>query len=148
MDKEARQKLIKEIVDRGNIRTQSELVRELRARGHLITQATVSRDIAEIPLQKMRTAGGLVYHWQGKVDEPDRRLSRTIRELVLSLGRSDNLVLVKTEPGQAAPVALCLDELRLDPVLGTIAGDDTVLVVAKNRNSAKMLEELLVSKMG
>ncbi|HEB12132.1 MAG TPA: arginine repressor [Actinobacteria bacterium] len=143
MDKRSRHRVIKEIVLGQNIATQEDLVEALLERGFSVTQATVSRDIAQIPLQKVRTGGGLMYHWQGQVAEPNIRLARMVREFVLSVGRSQNLVLLKTRPGTAQPVAASLDEAPLEPVLGTLAGDDTVLVVAKDVHAGGQAHEIL-----
>ncbi len=135
MDKRLRHRVIKEIVVEQPIATQGELVLALAKRGFTITQATVSRDIAQIPLQKVRSGGSLIYHWQGPIVEPSNRLSRVVREFVVSIMQSENLVLVKTNPGTAPTVAASLDEAQLDPVIGTIAGDDTILVVAQNNEA-------------
>lgn len=143
MDKRARHRIIKEIVAERSIFTQEDLVKALVARQVAVTQATVSRDIAEIPLQKVRTGAGLVYHWHGLIDEPAGRLARMVREFVLSVDRSENLVLLKTSPGSAPAVAGSIDEARMKPVLGTIAGDDTVLVVAKDRAAGGRAHSLL-----
>lgn len=147
MDKRSRHRVIKEIVEQQPIATQEHLVEALLKRGFTVTQATVSRDIAQIPLQKVRTGGGLMYHWQGQTAEPNIRLARMVREFVLSVGQSQNLVLLKTRPGTAQPVAASLDEVPLEPVLGTIAGDDTVLVVAKDNQAGgatcDILEQML-----
>ncbi len=143
MDKKTRHQIIKEIVAEQAITTQEDLVAALNERQVAVTQATVSRDIAEIPLQKVRTGRGLVYHWRGPVDEPALRLARMVREFVLSVERSENLVLIKTGPGAAPTVAGSLDEARLEPILGTIAGDDTVLVVAKDKPAGERAYGLL-----
>lgn len=147
MDKRSRHRIIKEIVAGQPISTQEDLVNALIERRVAVTQATVSRDIAEIPLQKMRTGAGLVYHWQGPVDEPAGRLGRMVRDFVLSVDRSENLVLLKTSPGSAPAVAGSLDEARLEPVLATIAGDDTVLVVAKDKAAGGRAREMLMRIM-
>lgn len=151
MDKRSRHMAIKEIVGQLPIATQEDLVEALLKRDITVTQATVSRDIAQIPLQKVRTGGGLMYHWQGQVAEPNTRLTRMVREFVLSVGRSENLVLLKTRPGTAQPVAASLDEAPLEPVLGTIAGDDTVLIVAKDNlaggTTCDILEQMLENQI-
>ena len=143
MDKRSRHRVIKEIVVKQPIATQEELVLALAKRGFVITQATVSRDIAQIPLQKVRSGGSLIYHWQGPTVEPHNRLSRVVREFVVSIMQSENLVLVKTNPGTAPTVAASLDEAQLDPVIGTIAGDDTILVVAQNNEAGDRACDIL-----
>lgn len=147
MEKRTRQRIIKKIVAGQPIATQEDLVKALIERRVAVTQATVSRDIAEIPLQKVRTGAGLVYHWQGQVDEPAGRLARMVREFVTAVDRSENLVLLKTSPGSAPAVAGSIDEARLEPILGTIAGDDTVLVVAKDNAAGARAHEMLMRMM-
>lgn len=143
MDKRNRHRIIKEIVAAQAVATQEDLVLALRGRGVAVTQATVSRDMAEIPLQKMRRGGGVVYDWQGSVAEPGGQLARVAREFVLGVNRSENLVLLKTVAGTAAPVAIAIDGAQLEPVLGTIAGDDTVLVIAKDKEAGHRAYEAL-----
>jgi transcriptional regulator of arginine metabolism len=147
LNKSERQRTIKELVGSRQIRTQKELTDALRAQGFKVTQATISRDIAEIPLQKIRTLNGIVYHWRGPVMEPGERLARILRDSVLSISRSENLVLLKTGPGMAAPVAVALDGTPLELKLGTIAGDDTVLVIAKDKRAGHELRNRLLGML-
>lgn len=148
MDKTTRHKIIKEIVSTRPVATQEELAKALLERGVNITQATVSRDIAEIPLQKVRTGAGLVYDWRGAAGEPASRLARMMRDFVVSVTRSENLVLLRTAAGLAAPVAICVDEAQLALVLGTIAGDDTILVVAKDKAAGARVRDELAKMLG
>jgi transcriptional regulator of arginine metabolism len=147
MDKNSRHQAIKEIVAVRPITRQDDLVRALTERGFKVTQATVSRDIAEIPLHKVRTAQGLVYHWHGPLTEPTSRLSRMMREFALSVSRSGNILVVKTAGGAASTVAGSLDDAGLAPVLGTIAGDDTIMVVAKDGQAGRDLHDVLVNML-
>ncbi len=147
-DKSERHRLIKEIVASKPIRTQGELTTALLVRGVQVTQGTISRDIAEIPLAKTRTLSGIVYHWQGPAQGQAESLARALRDSVLSMEQSENLVVLKTGPGMAAPVAVALDETPLGPKLGTIAGDDTVLVVAKSAGEGGELFALLRESLG
>ncbi len=148
INKRDRHELIKTIVAAKPIKTQEELTAALAERGIGVTQGTISRDIAEIPLQKTRTLSGIVYHWQGPVQGQAQGLARALRESVISLTRSENLVLLKTGPGMATPVAVALDETPLEPKLGTVAGDDTILVVAKSTPDGAKLYELLQELLG
>lgn len=148
MNKHDRHRAIKEIVASRSIRTQKDLLVALHERGVEVTQATTSRDIAEIPLQRVRTLNGIVYHWQGLITEPAEQLSRILRNSVLSINRSENLVILKTGPGMAAPIAVALDETPLEAKMGTIAGDDTVLVVASDTGSGLALYETLTVMLG
>ncbi len=113
--------MIREIVRARPIRTQQALVAELKAQGFECTQATVSRDIAELGLSKLPDGH---YMLAG-----DLRLQRMMADLALSVVAVNNLVLVKANPGTANAITAALDGAELSEVLGTIAGDDTILVV-------------------
>jgi transcriptional regulator of arginine metabolism len=126
-----RQEIIRRVVRRERIRTQRDLVERLAAFGHVCTQATVSRDITEMALRKLPEG---VY-----VLAEDLHLQRMISELVTSVVQSEKLVLVKASPGTAPGVAAALDAAGLEEVLGSIAGDDTVLVIARNEKDAATL---------
>jgi transcriptional regulator of arginine metabolism len=130
-----RQEEIRKIVRRERIRTQRDLVDRLQALGYVCTQATVSRDISEMGLKKLPEG---VY-----VLSEDLHLQRMISDLVLSVVRSDNLVLVKASTGTAPGVAAALDGADLPEVLGSIAGDDTILVIAKTVGDAEQLVDHL-----
>jgi transcriptional regulator of arginine metabolism len=130
-----RQEEIRKIVRRERIRTQRDLVERLRTVGYVCTQATVSRDISEMGLRKLPEG---VY-----VLSEDLHLQRMISDLVLNVVRSDNLVLVKASTGTASGVAAALDQAELPEVLGSIAGDDTVLVIAHDVTAAEQLVDHL-----
>ncbi len=126
-----RQDVIRRIVRRERVRTQRELVDRLRAFGFVCTQATVSRDITEMGLRKLPEG---VY-----VLAEDLHLQRMISELVVSVVSSEKLVLIKTTPGTAPGVAAALDAANLEEILGSIAGDDTVLVISRSDEDAAVL---------
>jgi transcriptional regulator of arginine metabolism len=126
-----RQEIIRRVVRRERIRTQRDLVERLKALGFVCTQATVSRDITEMGLRKLPEG---VY-----VLAEDLHLQRMMSELVLGAVQSEKLVLVKASPGTAPGVAAALDAAGLDEVLGSIAGDDTVLVIARSDADAAAL---------
>jgi transcriptional regulator of arginine metabolism len=126
-----RQDVIRRIVRRERIRTQRDLVDRLKAQGFVCTQATVSRDITEMGLRKLPEG---VY-----VLAEDLHLQRMISELVLSVVQAEKLVLVKASPGTAPGVAAALDGAGLDEVLGSIAGDDTILVITRSDDDAKTI---------
>jgi transcriptional regulator of arginine metabolism len=131
----ARQEEIRKIVRRERIRTQRDLVDRLQQLGYVCTQATVSRDISEMGLRKLPEG---VY-----VLSEDLHLQRMISDLVINIVRSDNLVLVKAQAGTASGVAAALDHAELPEVLGSIAGDDTILVIANNVDDAIQLVDHL-----
>lgn len=126
-----RQEEIRKIVRRERIRTQRDLVERLQAVGYECTQATVSRDITEMGLRKLPEG---VY-----VLAEDLHLQRMIADLVVNVVQAGQLVLVKATPGTAPGVAAALDAAELEEVLGSIAGDDTILVIAPKEEDAAVL---------
>jgi transcriptional regulator of arginine metabolism len=124
-----RQEAIRTIVRRERVRTQRDLVEHLKAEGFTCTQATVSRDIADMGLKKLPEG---VY-----VLAEDIHLQRMISELVESVARSQQLVLVKTSAGGGQGVAAALDAAALDQIVGSIAGDDTILIVTAGEEAAE-----------
>lgn len=123
---------IREIVRGKSIRTQRVLVQELEDAGYACTQATVSRDIADMGLRKLPEG---VY-----VLAEDLHLQRMVSELVTDVNHSGNLVLVKAQPGTASGIAAAIDAADLPEVVGTLAGNDTILVVATSPESAEAFE--------
>ena len=120
----ARRRLIRRLVRSERPASQGQLVDLLAAEGHLVTQATVSRDLEAVGAAKAS---------EGHYVVPDggaRGISGLLEELVLGIAPSANLVVLKTPPGAAHMVAGAIDRARLDGVIGTIAGDDTILAVA------------------
>ena len=128
-----RQDVIRRIVRRERVKTQRDLVERLKAFGYVCTQATVSRDITEMGLRKLPEG---VY-----VLAEDLHLQRLVSELVENVVRSDKLVLVKTSPGAGQGVAAALDGAGSEGVLGSIAGDDTILVITDNDDAGTSLVE-------
>ena len=128
-----RRRLVRRLIGDQPIHSQQELVAMLEAAGHFVTQATVSRDLDAIGAVKVRTDDGRL-HYEipeangGQSDE--REIARIIDEFSDSLSVSRNLLVIRTRPGAAHVVAGALDRASLDGLLGTVAGDDTVLVVA------------------
>lgn len=145
-----RQRAILQIVDTRPIHSQAELVRALRKRGLSATQATVSRDLRELGLVKVPVeGGGARYARPGSMassDSPAARL-RGLASSVVELDQGQALLLLKTLSGHANAVAVALDGCRLPEVAGTLAGDDTVLVVLRTERDRprirRKLEELL-----
>ena len=127
-----RQGTILRIVQEQRLTTQEEVAEALRARGFDAVQTTVSRDIAQLGLTKVRDEGGrLVYALPGAADL-DRlsELTSALRRWAMSLAASGNLLVIQTPPGHANALARAIDQARLPDVLGTIAGDDTITVIA------------------
>lgn len=130
-----RQDAIRDIVRNKDVRTQRVLVDELRAMGFDCTQATVSRDIADMGLRKLPEG---IY-----VLAEDLHLQRMVSELVTGVLRTDNLVMIKAQPGTASGIAAAVDAADLPDVLGSLAGNDTILVIAQTAEDGERLEALI-----
>lgn len=130
-----RQDAIRNIVRNKDVRTQRVLVDELRAMGFDCTQATVSRDIADMGLRKLPEG---IY-----VLAEDLHLQRMVSELVTGVLRTDNLVMIKAQPGTASGIAAAVDAAELPDVLGSLAGNDTILVIAQTAEDGERLEALI-----
>lgn len=130
-----RQDAIRDIVRNKDVRTQRVLVDELRAMGFDCTQATVSRDIADMGLRKLPEG---IY-----VLAEDLHLQRMVSELVTGVLRTDNLVMFKAQPGTASGIAAAVDAAELPDVLGSLAGNDTILVIAQTAEDGERLEALI-----
>lgn len=132
-DKERRQSLLRRLLADHELRSQQEVCEALAEHGVQTTQATVSRDLGELGAVKVRGVDGdLVYRVTadpGPAAARDR-LDGTLRRYVTSVGSSGNLAVVRTPPACAQPVASAIDLAELEEVIATVAGDDTVLVVA------------------
>lgn len=130
-----RQDAIRDIVRNKDVRTQRVLVDELRAMGFDCTQATVSRDIADMGLRKLPEG---IY-----VLAEDLHLQRMVSELVTGVLRTDNLVMIKAQPGTASGIAAAVDAAELPDVLGSLAGNHTILVIAQTAEDGERLEALI-----
>lgn len=130
-----RQDAIRDIVRNKDVRTQRVLVDELRAMGFDCTQATVSRDIADMGLRKLPEG---IY-----VLAEDLHLQRMVSEIVTGVLRTDNLVMIKAQPGTASGIAAAVDAAELPDVLGSLAGNDTILVIAQTAEDGERLEALI-----
>jgi transcriptional regulator of arginine metabolism len=135
MPKNRRQYRIAQLLGEKVVTSQGQLVELLAAEGIDATQATVSRDLEELGAVKVRLPGGDAAYVipdppQGQANA-EEYLRRVLGDWVVEMGRSANLVVLRTPPGSAHVVASAIDRARLDGVLGTVAGDDTVLVVAE-----------------
>ncbi len=132
--KSKRQALILEIIAQNDIETQEELAQKLESRGVKVTQATISRDIKELSLIKVpANNGGYKYAYTNQNAKPplDRHM-RIFRDTVLSVNEAGNLVILKTISASAQAAAEIIDNLNWPEIVGTIAGDNTVLVIVKN----------------
>lgn len=132
--KTVRQVAILDIIEKQEIETQEELASALNARGIRVTQATVSRDIKELRLLKVLTPSGKYKYATG--DQADNNLTdrfiRMLAESLLSVSSANNLIVVKTLSGAANVAAEALDSMHWPEVLGTLAGDNTVLLIIRS----------------
>lgn len=133
-----RQDAIREIVRTADVRTQRMLVDELKACGFDCTQATVSRDIADMGLHKLPEG---MY-----VLAEDLHLQRMVSELVIGVQRTENLVIIKAQPGTALGIAAAIDAAELPDVLGSLAGNDTILVITRTAFDGEQFE-LMIGKL-
>ncbi|MBR5560688.1 MAG: arginine repressor [Clostridia bacterium] len=131
--KARRQAMIREIVESQSIQTQEELAEALRAHGMVVTQATVSRDIKEMHLLKvLADNGNYRYATMEKGDSVmNDRLIRMLSDSVTEISSANNLIVIHTLPGSAHVAAEAIDSLKWQEVLGTIAGDNTILAIIR-----------------
>lgn len=147
MMKKRRQAAILGLIDDHAIASQEELRRRLRGLGFSVTQATLSRDIHDLALVKHASDGA--YHRPGNhVPSPGlaaARLQHAVAEYLTTVARAQQIVVLKTGAGQAQPLAIAIDATKLDDVVGTVAGDDTILVVCRDAAHATRLARQLHS---
>ena len=153
MTKGARQQRIVELLARHEVRSQAELAQLLADAGVTVTQATLSRDLVELDAVKVRIpSGALVYAVPAEGGDrtpravtesaaSEGRLARLLGELLTSADASANLALLRTPPGAAQFLASAFDRAGFDDILGTIAGDDTVLVISRLPDGGPALAE-------
>jgi len=139
-----RQAKILEIIDKNEIETQEELVLKLKEEGMDVTQATISRDIKELKLVKVLTDSGKSKY--ASIEQSDNEISgkllRIFTEAFVSIDYANNITVVKTLPGMAQAVASAVDSLKWPGIIGTIGGDDTVMIICR----AELIAERLVEK--
>ncbi|MCI9644531.1 MAG: arginine repressor [Oscillibacter sp.] len=140
--KNDRQAMILEIIAQENIETQEQLLTRLQARGFRCTQATISRDIKQLHLMKEPMGQG-VYKYAVSGNRTTLNVAaklRTIfRECIVSIDYAQNIVVVKTMPGLANGACSALDNMDMNDIVGSLAGDDTALLVMRNTEAAELL---------
>jgi transcriptional regulator of arginine metabolism len=146
MNKTLRQRAILDALKHGTFASQEDLQRVMRKRGFRVGQATLSRDIRDLNLSKTHQ-GYSLSQGESAVGAALPPVSRLVREFVLDIRSAQNQLVIKTIVGSAQPVAAALDEVDWPEVVGTIAGDDTILIVCPDRDEARelagRLEEML-----
>ena len=137
--KAQRQAKIIEIISNINVETQEQLLEKLQEAGFTSTQATISRDIKELRIVKELTSFGTYRYTTAAKEVPHSfsgRLNTIFRECVTSFDYAQNIIVIHTLPGLASAAASALDAMNMSVVLGTLAGDDTVMVVMRDTNAA------------
>jgi len=137
--KSKRQAKIMEIISTTNVETQEQLLQELQAAGFTSTQATISRDIKELRIVKELTSFGTYRYTTASRDVPGTfsgRLNTIFRECVTNYDYAQNIIVIHTLPGLANAAAAAVDAMNMSVVLGTLAGDDTVVIIMRDVNSA------------
>ncbi|NHN57388.1 arginine repressor [Calidifontibacter sp. DB0510] len=149
----ARHRMIVEVLNERPVRSQSELAEHIAAQGFSVTQATLSRDLVELGAIKVRRDGQQVYAvpqegGDGSVPAATQdaagRLRRLATELLVAARTAENLVVLRTPPGGANLLASAIDHANLPDIVGTIAGDDTVAVIAASRTAAPQVAQALL----
>lgn len=144
--KRDRQAVILELIESRSVASQEDLRRLLRQRGWDVTQSTLSRDVHELRLARVPTGDGVQYaraDTAASSDEGRPSLESLLPQLVTSVEGVSELLVVRTSPGSAQAVAKALDTTHLAEVIGTIAGDDTILIVCRSPAARERLERRL-----
>ena len=140
--KNSQQAMILEIISQENIETQEQLLNRLQARGIRCTQATISRDIKQLHLMKEPIGqGAYKYAVSGNRTKLNvaEKLRTIFRECIVSIDYAQNIVVVKTMPGLANGACSALDNMEMNDIVGSLAGDDTALLVMRNAEAAELL---------
>lgn len=144
--KEYRQRLIEELVENEFISTQSELAEHLAARGVKVTQATISRDVNELRLVRLPAGNGQHRYRSTPLAAQEDvlgELKQRFRLFVRDLNRGENIIVINTDEGHAVGIAYVIDKLERDEIIGSLAGQNTIMVIAKSSGEAeKILGEL------
>lgn len=141
MNKGQRHIKIREIITNNDIETQDELVDELKSAGYNVTQATVSRDIKELHLVKVPLQDGR-YKYSLPADQrfnPLQKLKRMLMDSFVKIDSAENLLVLKSLPGNAQAIGALIDNLDWDEILGTICGDDTCLIICRTAEDGKKI---------
>lgn len=152
LTKPARQSRIAELIERNDIASQTELAARLGDEGLVVSQGTLSKDLLELGAVRVRTAEGQFRYallagdtTAGATSAALARLARLCGELLLSAEASANLVVARTPPGAAQFFASAIDKVGWDAVLGTIAGDDTVMLITRDPAGGRALADTLLA---
>ena len=153
MSRRLREQAILEIVDEKVVRNQAELVRHLSSRGFPIGQATASRDVQRLGLIKRPARrGGYRYaspqSFSGSVANGRSELRQACEQFLTKIDTGESLLVLKTPNGRANALAVAIDECGIDEIVGTLAGDDTVLLIMREKTDRESVRELLEEMAG
>lgn len=137
--KRIRQEKLLELISKYEIDTQDELIERLRESGFEVTQATVSRDIRELNISKMTTGKGTYRYVLPKQTSPisNMKFNSALIDALIGIDYACNIVVLKTHAGLANALAVGIDAMHLDNILGCVAGDDTILLVSRSEEAAR-----------
>ena len=140
--KNLRQKKILELIEQYDIDTREALITKLKESGFSVTQTTVSRDINQMKLIKAVTASGSYKYVTPDVRRENNKavMNATLTEAVIKIEAAQNIVVVKTLSGMANAIAVCVDSFNHDNIVGSVAGDDTIIIVTKTAEIAEKME--------
>ncbi|MCL4377261.1 MAG: arginine repressor [Actinobacteria bacterium] len=147
MNRSERLKAIRELIKENKVTSQEELLDLLSKKGFMVTQSTVSRDMKDLKLSKVRnslqeefyTLGG---KYSGNTYVDIQKVKTKFRENVISIDRANNILVIKTSPGEAQGVAATIDGANFKEILGTVGGDDTIICVIESDLSAEKIVKL------
>lgn len=145
MTKSERQKLILKIIGENDVSTQEDLVRLLNENGADVTQATTSRDLRQMRISKTMLPGRIYKYVAPKTEETkvNDKLSSMLSQCIVHVDYAMNIVVIKTLPASAQTAAAAVDSLALEEIVGTIAGDDTFMIIARDEDGAQYLSNKL-----
>ena len=143
--KNARQQKILEIIEKFDIDTQETLIVKLKEAGYIVTQTTISRDINQLKLVKAVTSSGSYKYIVPDVKRENNKtvMNSALTEAVIKIQAAKNIVVVKTLAGMANAIAVCVDSINHDDIVGSVAGDDTIIVVTPDDDIARTMETSL-----
>ena len=152
MSKQSRQHMITKLLEQYAVSSQPQLVELLKQEGIIATQATVSRDLEDMGAIKVRAAAGETVYAIPELPKeqraPEDHLKRVLGDWVVEVAHSANIVVLRTPPGSAHVVGSALDRADLPDILGTVAGDDTLLVVAAEKVGGRKVAQQLSALAG
>lgn len=154
MKKESRQALIRQLINEHTVETQEDLSQLLKERGVQTTQATISRDIRELNIVKTHNKEGKTYYtimqqslFQRSNLSNEEKLAETVAEVSVSLTQVEFMNILTTVPGNAHAIAVIVDKITFPEIVGSLAGDDTILFISRNKEEAKKIYDYFFEKM-